>query len=218
MATAETDWINPAHQARSRVKRDRLLHAARELIEERGFEASRITDIAARAGCSVGTFYNRFRDKAALFHALQDAFRRGTETRADTLLDPARWTGRPLADAADTLVADMVAMARARRGFIRAALGRRMAEPETWTAMRDGAAYMTRRFAELCERRPAEVGHPRPRVAAGFAVQMIVGTLINAILNEPEPLHLDDARLERELSAMMRGYLGLSENSSSTRP
>jgi len=217
MATAESDWINPAHQARSRVKRDRLLHAARELIEERGFEASRITDIAARAGCSVGTFYHRFRDKAALFHALQDAFRRGTEARADNLLDPARWAGRPLAEAVDTLIADMVATARARRGFIRAALGRRMVDLGSWNAMRDGAIYMTQRFAALCDQRPAEIWHPRPRLAAGFAVQMAVGTLINAIVNEPEPLHLDDPRLERELSAMVRGYLGLSGQPSTSR-
>ena len=210
MTARDSQWINPARQPRSREKRDRLMRAALELIEDRGFEASRIADIAGRAGCSVGTFYHRFRDKAALFQALQEEFRRNAEAQVDDLLAPDRWADRPLTEAVDALVAYLVNALRARRGFVRAALRQRMAEPSSWTAMRDSAMHVTARFSALCERRADAIAHPEPAAAAGFAVQMTLGTLINAILNQPDPMRIDDPRLERELGRMIRGYLGLT--------
>src|SRR5579864_273792 len=60
----------PAKQARSRVTRDRLLAAGRQLLDRGAFEATSIADIAGTAGCSVGAFYHRFADKEAFFAAL----------------------------------------------------------------------------------------------------------------------------------------------------
>src|SRR5579864_3374004 len=60
----------PAKQARSRVTRDRLLAAGRQLLDRGAFEATSIADIASAAGCSVGAFYHRFADKEAFFAAL----------------------------------------------------------------------------------------------------------------------------------------------------
>lgn len=211
MTDPNSPWINPAHQARSRDKRDRLLAAAAELIEQRGFEATRIRDIAARAGCSVGTFYHRFPDKAALFQALQEAFRDNARQQTDDLLNPGRWAERPLAEAIDALVVYLVNGLRTRRGFVLAALRQRMAEPATWTAMRDTATHIARRFGALCATRPGAIDHPDPALAGSFAVQMTLGTVINTILNQPEPMRIDDPALERELGRMIRGYLGVRE-------
>jgi len=47
--------------------RRRLLDAARELIQEEGFPALRVDQIAERAGLSVGTFYLYFEGKDDLF-------------------------------------------------------------------------------------------------------------------------------------------------------
>ncbi|HEY8745667.1 MAG TPA: TetR family transcriptional regulator [Chloroflexota bacterium] len=57
-------------QARSRAKRDQLLAAALALFDERGFEATTIDAIAARAGVSVGIFYRYFRSKQQILLAL----------------------------------------------------------------------------------------------------------------------------------------------------
>lgn len=187
------------------------MRAALELIERQGFEESRIVDIAERAGCSVGTFYHRFRDKAALFHALQEDFRRESVREADELLDPGRWEARPLSEVVDALAHYLVDGFRARRGFLRAALRQRMADPASWTAMRDSGMHLTGRFQELCRSRRDAIGHADPALAAGFAVQMMVGTLINAILNQPDPVRVDDPRLARELGVMARGYLALRD-------
>lgn len=48
-------------------ERDRqVLWAARNLFAERGFEATTVADVAAKAGVAVGTVYLRFENKAAL--------------------------------------------------------------------------------------------------------------------------------------------------------
>jgi AcrR family transcriptional regulator len=48
-------------------KQRRILTAAREICSEKGFEATRMEEIASRAGVSKGTLYNFFPSKEDLF-------------------------------------------------------------------------------------------------------------------------------------------------------
>jgi TetR/AcrR family transcriptional repressor of mexJK operon len=50
--------------------RERILHVATELFLEQGYGSTSIESVAARAGVSKRTFYDRFDDKAALFAAV----------------------------------------------------------------------------------------------------------------------------------------------------
>ena len=50
--------------------RERLLHAARELIGEGGFDAATIADITERAEVGFGTFYGYFESKDAIVRAV----------------------------------------------------------------------------------------------------------------------------------------------------
>jgi AcrR family transcriptional regulator len=52
------------------ARRQAILDAALTVFAERGFEAARLDDIAARAGIAKGTLYLYFADKEALFEAL----------------------------------------------------------------------------------------------------------------------------------------------------
>src|SRR5438105_13833983 len=47
--------------------RERLLHSARELIEEGGYGAASVVAIAERAGVAAGTLYRHFNSKEELF-------------------------------------------------------------------------------------------------------------------------------------------------------
>jgi AcrR family transcriptional regulator len=62
--------MNKPQQARSQQTYDKLLDAAANLLDAKSFEEMTISDIVAEAGCSVGAFYGRFKDKDALLHAL----------------------------------------------------------------------------------------------------------------------------------------------------
>jgi TetR/AcrR family transcriptional regulator, mexJK operon transcriptional repressor len=66
---------------RDPAKNDAIVAAARDSFLEKGFHASTIEDIAARASVSKVTLYNRFGDKEALF----DAMVRGEVARMDAL-------------------------------------------------------------------------------------------------------------------------------------
>jgi AcrR family transcriptional regulator len=59
-------------------KRDRtraaLLEAARELIREKGYEQTRLEDVASRAGMTTGAIYGNFKNRDELFIALGQTY------------------------------------------------------------------------------------------------------------------------------------------------
>ena len=70
---------------RGRRTRDRLLLAARSVFEERGFDATRMSDIAQAAGVSHGTVYTWFATKEDVLHGTVDSI---TEVMYDVLRTP----------------------------------------------------------------------------------------------------------------------------------
>ncbi|MFL6762040.1 MAG: TetR/AcrR family transcriptional regulator [Sphingomicrobium sp.] len=62
--------IAPKFQRRSEDRPREICNAALELFAERGFAATRVEDIAARAGISKGTLYLYFKDKQEIFGAV----------------------------------------------------------------------------------------------------------------------------------------------------
>ena len=61
---------DPPRRRRKEARPQELTAAALELFTERGFAATRLEDIAARAGVSKGTLYLYFDSKEALFEAV----------------------------------------------------------------------------------------------------------------------------------------------------
>ncbi|MFY9326538.1 MAG: TetR/AcrR family transcriptional regulator [Georgfuchsia sp.] len=61
---------NPPRQRRKEARPSELLAAALDLFVEKGFAATRLDDVAARAGVSKGTLYLYFDSKASLFKAV----------------------------------------------------------------------------------------------------------------------------------------------------
>src|SRR5215210_546954 len=59
-------------QARSRQTKEKIIKAAIELFQERGYEKTTSNDIAAAAGVSVGSFYVYFTDKRQLLLTIFD--------------------------------------------------------------------------------------------------------------------------------------------------
>lgn len=60
----------PSHQRRKEARPAELLAAALDLFVERGFAATKLDDVAARAGVSKGTLYLYFASKEELFKAV----------------------------------------------------------------------------------------------------------------------------------------------------
>jgi AcrR family transcriptional regulator len=69
-AGASAGATAPRRERRKESRPSELLAAALELFVERGYAATRLDDIAARAGVSKGTLYLYFANKEELFKAL----------------------------------------------------------------------------------------------------------------------------------------------------
>ena len=67
---AAANAVADARKARGLERRDAILAAALEEFSARGFEATRLDDVAARADIAKGTIYLYFRDKETLFQEL----------------------------------------------------------------------------------------------------------------------------------------------------
>src|SRR5712675_151679 len=61
---------NDPRAGRRAERREAILAAALEEFSARGFEATRLDDVARRAGVAKGTIYLYFRDKQSLFQEL----------------------------------------------------------------------------------------------------------------------------------------------------
>lgn len=72
---ATTEQGAPRRKTRAEGRKEtqtRLLAAAWEVFAERGFGATSVEDIAARAGFTRGAFYSNFADKEEIFLTLMD--------------------------------------------------------------------------------------------------------------------------------------------------
>ena len=79
-------------KVRSLERRDAILAAALEEFSARGFEATRLDDVAARAKIAKGTIYLYFRDKETLFQELIRAML--TDRLVDVFVREVYETGR----------------------------------------------------------------------------------------------------------------------------
>lgn len=69
-APAVASAAKPSRDARGNARREAILAAALDEFSARGFEGTRLDDVAARAGIAKGTIYLYFRDKESLFQEL----------------------------------------------------------------------------------------------------------------------------------------------------
>lgn len=81
--TVTTDKPLRADALRNRA---RIIDAARELIREKGLDATSMDEVAKRAGVGPGTLYRHFATKDALYDAAIQAWAETVNARADEAL------------------------------------------------------------------------------------------------------------------------------------
>lgn len=189
------ELVLPAKQARSRLTRDRLLAAGRELLNRGAFDTTSINDIATDAGCSVGAFYQRFPDKEAFFTVVVET------VLADIALDAKRFvTDERLAEASVELaIAETVRywtqVFRRHRGLFRTMMKKTLHSEETWNPAREAGPVSVEPFIAMLA---AKCGQPDAgsfyyRGVAGF--QILFGVMLNASLHRTVLLNLDSDEL-----------------------
>lgn len=94
-------------QARSRERVDRILDAAAQLLSEQGYNAVKTNHIAKRAGVSIGSVYQFFPNRFAIFHALAARYQDRIAEMLDEYMGP-KAKPRPWEQAIDEVI-DMYA-------------------------------------------------------------------------------------------------------------
>jgi AcrR family transcriptional regulator len=202
--------VRPAYQARSRQQRDRLLKAGERAFAESGYWGTHVTDIARRAGCSVGSFYRRFEDKEALFLALQADMTERAETNIARFFDDPARADEPLETVFTRLVAATARTMRGIEGYYRALFELSLRGHDVWPRMRRIEQLEGRRLVALLQTRGVSVTS-EAEARATLAMRMMQGHIVSALLHGPGPWAAEDPELHGELARMLLRYLGASE-------
>lgn len=75
-------------QARSRERVERILDAAAQLLADKGYDAVKTNSIAKRAGVSIGSVYQFFPNRFAIFNALAARYREKIATSLSRTMGP----------------------------------------------------------------------------------------------------------------------------------
>ncbi|UJR79555.1 TetR family transcriptional regulator [Sandaracinus amylolyticus] len=188
-------------QARSRRRYDAILDAAATLFAEAGFEATTVEGIAERAETSIGSVYQFFPNKTALFDAV-----------AERTLE----RSREAFDALFATVPDDVPWPTLIDGAVDAFAALHGSDPAFRAVVVNFALYpvyqerddaltraMIERLAQLLETRAPHLPERRPRLLATVIVQTFASTMFVSSRSAPS---LRGAMRE-ELKTLVRRYL-----------
>ena len=186
-------------QKRGRRTYDALIETGFALLESNELEAISIAELAKTAGYSVGAFYARFHSKDEFFDAMVAHHLEHRTKARDHLL-----ATLPTDTLIDGLIGDLVRHYWKRRRFWRAALVRNIRDPDFWEPIRAHG----REFADLLIDRISK--HARRPLTkeedanVRFAFQVALGTINNAIMNQPGPVFIGQAAFVEHLARVFR--------------
>jgi AcrR family transcriptional regulator len=198
-------------QSRSRESTETLLEIGRRLIEQRGVDDCSMNEVAAAAGSSVGALYFRFGNKERF---VSEVMRRQVDDTAKQIpifLAEIEAKATSPSEVIEAAINWFVLEFGKNRGLLRAQIRRALDNPQEWQPFQqigrdlvDGAIAIIEHLPELKQ----DDGWQR---GVRVAMQMVLGTLNNIVINRPGPLDLSDDATSRELSRAAIRYLGWNE-------
>ena len=199
-ASPAASGVHAAKQSRSQLKHQALLEAGRRLLDEQDLGTLSVARLTRDAGMSVGSFYSRFEDKDAWFAELLRVT--GEQALQDTqaLLGSARWTRATNARKVALIVRHVVAIHRTHRGIFRAAHSDAARSRLYWPQLQGYGRRIADAVYLALAAQMQQVPPAQRRLRVGIALQLVFGTLVNAVLHDPGPIGLNDKRMEKELS------------------
>jgi AcrR family transcriptional regulator len=196
--------VIPSRQKRSREMTVALLRAGAEMLRARTLAELSIEALCSEVGATVGAFYSRFESKEAYFNALIELAARDGESRLARMTETAPLLEADLAKFCRLLVGGIIGWARGHQGVLRAALQHGETRPDRWTTFKGLARAATTRATPALLRAMGGGREADKTRAIAFAIQVVLGTLVNALLNDPGPLSIDDDEMEVRLSSCLR--------------
>ena len=182
-------------QARGRQRVDHLLDTAASVFDELGFEAATTNLIARRAGVSIGSLYQFFPNKEALYEAL--VLRYAEQMRALFSFVPD--DSRSLSQQIDAMVDGIAALEQSHSGFKAVFMGSSTATELHLEIV--GAVY------ELLRRHLPDLPEVLCREIAVVGVSIVKGMMPLAGQPDQMPTERVIAAIKRALRAYLRATL-----------
>lgn len=187
--------FEPSRRERKKDEtRERITQAAMDLFTERGFEATTVDDIAARADVAKGTFFNYFPRKEAVLDALPERIGNEMEQVTAEILE----ADAPAIEKLSRFCTEITARHVEHRDLSRLFMGRLMASPHD--AMQNVPARMRSLLRAIIEQ-GQQKGELRADVDAGRAASMVqgiaMGTVMGWLCSAPESFDLQEEMKQR---------------------
>lgn len=171
-------------QQRSRATLERLLAAGVELLGERGYEGLSIAEVSARSGVSVGSIYQRFDGKEALFAALQERILEAIDAEQRDL-----FSGIDRAQSDSLLVREAIrrlaALFRRHEPLLRVMILRGAVDEATRQRGSRSSVVLAQAFEGFLLSSVRIFGHARPEIAADVSFRIVYATLTRRIMSGP---------------------------------
>lgn len=206
--------VAPSRQKRSQQTTLALLRDGADMLRARNLAELSIEALCTEVGVTVGAFYSRFESKEAYFNALMALAARDGEQRLGEIRRPSADTG--LDQLCHVIVSGVIAWMRDHEGVLRAALQHDDTRPDKWTPFKALAQATTARATPLLLPAMGKGRKAAKTRAIAFGFQVVLGTLVNAILNDPGPLQLRSKEMETRLADCL--LLLLQAESSQSTP
>ncbi|MFK4498273.1 AcrR family transcriptional regulator [Bradyrhizobium japonicum] len=207
--------VAPSRQKRSRKTTLALLRAGADMLRTRSLAELSIEALCTEVGATVGAFYSRFESKEAYFNALMALAARDGEQRLGEMRRSSPDTD--LHKLCHTIVSGIIAWMRNHEGVLRAALQHDDTRPDKWTPFKALAKATTERATPLLLPAMGKGRKAAKTRTIAFGFQVVLGTLVNAILNDPGPLSLRSKEMETRLAGCLLLLLQAEINQSTPR-
>jgi AcrR family transcriptional regulator len=199
-------------QHRSAATHEALVRAAREVFEEKGFDAAQTPDIAAAAGVSTGAFYRYFKDKKQVFLEVLVEHLGSGRDRVRKRLSPERFVGADARTAIDVVLDVLFEVIRRDARIHKVFMSTSMSDPEV-AELR--AEFEAEERAELSRLIAAIVPRsvvPNPDAAAVvFEVAALEVAVDRSGMRPKKGKSVDDREVKRALGDMFFRYLFASD-------
>jgi AcrR family transcriptional regulator len=198
-------------QKRSQKTYDALIETCFAMLEHRELNEISIAELARKAGYSVGAFYARFESKDELFDAMIERHieqRRAVRAR--------QFATAPDESLIREVVEETVHYFWTRRRFWRAALIRSIDDPEFWEPLRNLSHELQDAFIARLSKHARRPLTKTEQTNVRFAVQLVLDTVNNTIINRPGPIFMGQASFVDGLVRAFRLVSGYDELGTTT--
>lgn len=203
---SEAQGVTPMRQARSEMTFQALIKAGRDALTSGSVDEMTIGDIAKAAGTSVGAFYGRFENKEVFFSVLQQFVVAEIWERVQKLLSDLDTRDAPAVEFLETIAKRWTSIFRENRGLYQATVKHASTRPGAWTPLKHLGWNTSGVIAEKLVSRLPETADD---LLVRQAMQFVNGLLVNATINDPGPIGLDDPALDEHLTRFLCLFLGV---------